>query len=228
VVGTGDKSLVDLTLVGSGAGGGGPPAHITATAGHKFYSLDRSSWVPAGDLQIGERLLSGSEVTVSALATRTATTTVYNLTVSRDHTYYVGDRGRQVLVHNCGSDKEIADEVHAAFDVGDDFVKDKITVSVMTTAEGRFAAQAGRGWTEEQLAILAKHGVEPRPFPGAGYHAEKQLLDFAEMGDLLNPGKKTKISIAASRDFCGPRRKNCRALIQAAGGKLISKAEAIF
>ncbi|MEV4347767.1 DUF6531 domain-containing protein [Actinoplanes sp. NPDC049596] len=228
VAGTGDKSLVDLTLAGAGAGGGGPPSQITATAGHKFYSLDRASWVPAADLKIGERLLSGAEVTVSALATRSATTTVYNLTVARDHTYYVGEGSRHVLVHNCGSDKEIADEVHAAFDVGDDFVKDKITVAVMTTAEGRFAAQAGRGWTEEQLAILAKHGVEARPFPGAGYHAEQQLLDFARDGDLLRPGGLKKISIAASRNFCGPKRNNCRGLIQAAGGKLISKAEAIF
>jgi RHS repeat-associated protein len=102
VEGTGDKELIDLTLVGAGAGGGGPPSVITATAGHKFYSPDRG-WLPAAELHTDDTLRddSGAEVTVAALAERSVTTTVYNLTVSDAHTYYVVAGDDRVLVHNC-------------------------------------------------------------------------------------------------------------------------------
>ncbi|WP_328471701.1 polymorphic toxin-type HINT domain-containing protein [Actinoplanes sp. NBC_00393] len=98
VEGTGDKDLVDLTLTGDRA------AAVTATAGHKFYSLDRG-WVPAADLRPGEKLRddSGAVVTVARLAERSATTTVYNLTVNATHTYYVHAGEHDLLVHNCGA-----------------------------------------------------------------------------------------------------------------------------
>jgi hypothetical protein len=94
---------VDLTLAGAGAGGGGPPASVTATTGHRFYSVDRGDWVPAVELKPGETLrdASGDEVTVVRLAERNATTTVYNLTVDSEHTYYVLAGDSAVLVHNC-------------------------------------------------------------------------------------------------------------------------------
>jgi len=102
VQGTGDKTLVDLTLVGAGAGGGGPPATITATDGHKFYVPGRG-WVTAIELKPGDQLRdeAGNPVTVRATHTRTQHTTVYNLTVDTTHTYYVVVGGEQVLVHNC-------------------------------------------------------------------------------------------------------------------------------
>ncbi|MFC7531845.1 polymorphic toxin-type HINT domain-containing protein [Actinoplanes sp. GCM10030250] len=103
VEGTGDKELIDLTLVGAGSGGGGPPAVVTATAGHKFYSTERG-WIPAAELRDKETLrdASGAEVTVAGRDERSATTTVYNLTVSDTHTYYVQAGDESVLVHNCG------------------------------------------------------------------------------------------------------------------------------
>ncbi|MEU4423781.1 polymorphic toxin-type HINT domain-containing protein [Actinoplanes sp. NPDC024001] len=102
VAGSGDKHLVDLEFAGAGAGGGGPP-DVTATAGHKFYSLDRG-WVAAAELRDGEKLRddSGAVVTVAASAERAAKATVYNLTVSGAHTYYVLAGTSAVLVHNCG------------------------------------------------------------------------------------------------------------------------------
>ncbi|MFI5897483.1 DUF6531 domain-containing protein [Actinoplanes sp. NPDC051513] len=109
VVGAGDKDLIDLTLAGAGAGGGGPPSVVTATAGHKFYSVDRAAWVPAAELKIGETLrdADGMQITVVRRAERAATTTVYNLTVSDTHTYYVVAGHTTVLVHNCGGPEEI-------------------------------------------------------------------------------------------------------------------------
>jgi RHS repeat-associated protein len=112
VVGSGDKSLVELTLVG--AGGGGPPAEVTATAGHKFYSPDKG-WIAAGDLKAGDtvRDARGRKVTVARTVEYRTTTTVYNLTVNDTHTYYIRTGDTSALVHNCGT--------HADDRSGEDF-----------------------------------------------------------------------------------------------------------
>jgi hypothetical protein len=103
VAGKGHKDLVELTLVGAGSGGGGPPAKITTTAGHKFYTPAKG-WTAATDLKIGDKLRDtrGRAVTVTKTAKHGATTTVYNLTVNNTHTYYVLAGNTTVLVHNCG------------------------------------------------------------------------------------------------------------------------------
>ena len=101
ITGSGEKSLVRLTLTGSG--GGGPPAEITATAGHKFYSPAKG-WTAAGDLKPGDTLrdADGDLVTVARTTEYADATTVYNLTVNDTHTYYVSTGDSSVLVHNCG------------------------------------------------------------------------------------------------------------------------------
>jgi hypothetical protein len=103
IAGGGDKQLIELTLAGAGAGGGGPPATITATAGHKFYSLDKG-WIPATDLKPGDTLRDsrGRAVTVVRTAEYSTDTKVYNLTIDGVHTYYVVAGAKTVLVHNCG------------------------------------------------------------------------------------------------------------------------------
>ncbi|SNY53633.1 polymorphic toxin-type HINT domain-containing protein [Paractinoplanes atraurantiacus] len=103
VTGSGDKSLVELTLAGAGAGGGGPPQKLTATAGHKFYSPAKG-WTEAEDLKAGDTLRDprGRAVTITRTVDHSETTTVYNLTVNDTHTYYVVAGDESVLVHNCG------------------------------------------------------------------------------------------------------------------------------
>ncbi|WP_245736474.1 polymorphic toxin-type HINT domain-containing protein [Micromonospora pattaloongensis] len=102
VEGSGEKNLVDLTLVGSGAGGGGPPAKVTATDGHKFYSPERG-WVPATQLEVGDQLRDsdGNAVAVAGIERHTRDAIVHNLSVNDIHTYYVLAGTTPVLVHNC-------------------------------------------------------------------------------------------------------------------------------
>ncbi|MDG4831587.1 HYD1 signature containing ADP-ribosyltransferase family protein [Solwaraspora sp. WMMD1047] len=102
VEGTGTKHLIDLTLVGAGAGGGGPPATVTATDGHRFYSPTRG-WAEAAHLKVGDELRDefGTPVTVAKLSRHTRQATVHNLTVNDTHTYYVEAGTTPVLVHNC-------------------------------------------------------------------------------------------------------------------------------
>lgn len=61
-------------------------------------------WIDATDLQPGQWLQTGSGtwVQITAVERWTEDTTVYNLTVTGIHTYYVLAGDTSVLVHNCG------------------------------------------------------------------------------------------------------------------------------
>ncbi|HLL67937.1 MAG TPA: polymorphic toxin-type HINT domain-containing protein [Micromonosporaceae bacterium] len=185
VEGTGDKALVDLTLVGAGAGGGGPPSVVTATDGHKFFVPGRG-WVEAGKLQVDDVLrdTEGRAVVVTAVAHRSEHTTVHNLTVNDVETYYVEAGGTQVLVHNCGladlanMRKELGspsgeDVVLARLDVGgqrfygvsghgQSYPRPAgVTPQSMTHAEGDAFGQAGRAGVSGGHGTLYIDGLKP-------------------------------------------------------------------
>jgi hypothetical protein len=151
---------------------------------------------------------------------------MWDLTIQDVHDFYVepatvlpptraGPTAVPVLVHNCDED-EMARMIHDA-NPSKYLLERVITVGVMTTDAGRFAAQAGDEFTEEQLEVMAAHEIEPRPFIGNGLHAEPQLLSFARGGDLFQGGGMAIDSIGASRSFCGPERADCLDLLQKAG-----------
>ncbi|GAA2633693.1 hypothetical protein Adu01nite_55690 [Paractinoplanes durhamensis] len=223
VAGTGEKSLVDLTLVGAGAGGGGPPAVITATTGHKFYSLDRDQWVPAGELKLGETLRDnrGGKITLTGLSEHTAETTVYNLTVDDEHTYYVVAGDNPVLVHNCGAGADAeslaeaaryrADELHKALDP---IARSKRTTAVISAYdhEGQIVdvvSASGRGLSRAQKELLGA-GEYIAKSTGKRSHAEMNALAFIESKGW------TPIAGGASRNVCG----KCSAGLRASGARL--------
>jgi len=94
-----DREVIDLAFVNAD----GAIELITVTPGHWFATVG-NGWVEAGALELGAqiqtldarlvRLLSKSENPISA--------TTYNLTVAKDHSYFVGNAG--IWVHNicCG------------------------------------------------------------------------------------------------------------------------------
>ena len=76
---------------------------IQPTGFHKFYSEDRGEWVSACLLEPDEEIRAlGRPVTVLTSRHLPGIHRVYNLTVERDHVYYVSDFG--ALVHNMGCD----------------------------------------------------------------------------------------------------------------------------
>jgi hypothetical protein len=80
--------------------------HTTAT--HPWLTADRG-WVPAGDLKVGEQVvtLNGTTSTVQWAHAASGQADMYNLTVAHDHTYSVADG--QAVVHNidwrCAEDR---------------------------------------------------------------------------------------------------------------------------
>ncbi len=100
-------AVVDLYLEGE-------EQPIGVTPSHRVFSLDRGTrgaWVEAGALRSGERLGSAKQdgnadergdgpgvLVVARVEPREGRVAVYNLEVSRYHTYFVGDSG--MWVHN--------------------------------------------------------------------------------------------------------------------------------
>ncbi|MBK9687289.1 MAG: hypothetical protein IPO65_05855 [Saprospiraceae bacterium] len=74
-----------------------PSLGVTAT--HPIYSTTYHDWRLAGELEVGERVLTyKGEATVSSTEKRAGSETVYNLEVKDLHNFLVGDEG--VVVHN--------------------------------------------------------------------------------------------------------------------------------
>lgn len=81
-------------------------AVVTTTPDHPFYSVD-AGWVEAGQLQPGARVLSttGSAV-VASVEIKPFAGALWDLTVERVHTFFVGSS--ELLVHNCNFGTYIA------------------------------------------------------------------------------------------------------------------------
>jgi hypothetical protein len=77
---------------------------IKTTAEHPFYVPAQERFVPAGELQVGDQLVSsqGVLVPIESISNLNEITTVYNLRVADHHTYFVGGAlwGWDVWVHN--------------------------------------------------------------------------------------------------------------------------------
>ncbi|MGW1517779.1 polymorphic toxin-type HINT domain-containing protein [Streptomyces sp. NPDC002287] len=106
-----DKDFTDLTLTDD-ANPRGPPAKITSTYHHPYWSESRHQWVDAGELTPSEHLRQpdGTTLTVESVRNYPHAVTTHNLTVADVHTYYVLAGATPVLVHNCGESKWTPDE----------------------------------------------------------------------------------------------------------------------
>jgi hypothetical protein len=95
--------LVEIDAKGPGDDS---PATVTATKDHPFWVADLQEWRAVGEPKVGQWLRTsvGAWAQVTALRSRTQKSTVYNLTVDIDHTYYVMAGDTSILVHNdeCG------------------------------------------------------------------------------------------------------------------------------
>ena len=92
IEGEGGKELVDIKLVSGEV--------ITTTAGHPFYIFENNEWKIASKINLDDEFidLSGKALNIAEIRPYSEETKVYNITVSNDHTYYVGFN--KVLVHN--------------------------------------------------------------------------------------------------------------------------------
>jgi hypothetical protein len=134
----------------------GLDAPLEATKEHPFYSLDRDAWIPAGRLQVGERLATvGGETKLTAVRRKPGTHRVYNLTVEYEHLYIVSKIG--LLSHNvqlCN----IKDGDSLSTDDALDLAQDSLGPGYKEVGPGVFKSADGKIMVRITDSDLAKKG----------------------------------------------------------------------
>ena len=93
-----DSDLLDLT-VRTRAG----DSVVQTTRHHLFYDITTRGWKQAERLHAGEHLYTADRALATVVATRViaGSAEMWDLTVARDHDFYVTTGGSTTLVHNC-------------------------------------------------------------------------------------------------------------------------------
>ncbi|MFD3776359.1 ricin-type beta-trefoil lectin domain protein [Streptomyces sp. NPDC058612] len=224
ILGEGVKDLVEITIT---ADDGTPTEPITATDGHPFWVADLARWVDATDLEPGQWLQTenGTRVQVAAVKRwESPQTTVYNLTVTDLHTYYVLVGTTAVLVHNCNgrlvsngtaasatvTPQSLLDDakaLHDTFGVGTR--ADKGTTVATGQLGGELVYSVANNGTNRSLRALAsklgyRRVYETDLTPQVHSDAEQILFNSIDEAEHAADG-----IIASSRPACGPSRQNC-------------------
>ncbi len=107
IIGQGKKHLVEVTVDTDGVKGDAT-GKVTATDGHPFWLPKQQAWARADQLRVGSILQTSEDALIEVIALRkwVASERVYNLTVDREHTYYVAAGSSSIFVHNCDDDFE--------------------------------------------------------------------------------------------------------------------------
>ncbi len=171
-----DGELVDVRVEGLAS-------PIGCTVNHPFWSADRATFVPAEELQPGERvetILAGLAKVV-AVTQRPDADRVYNIEVHGEHVYHVSDLG--VLVHNrCLGRHAPKGPLHGP--------APKIHLGKQGKhIPGHNNYQPGKGILRADPEELARHagtGSSLRPTP-VGQPGSRELVDFGKIiGDHVD------------------------------------------
>ncbi|WP_188273946.1 polymorphic toxin-type HINT domain-containing protein [Streptomyces sp. CBMA152] len=188
-----DKDFTDLTLTDD-ANPRGPPAKITSTHHHPYWSQTRHQWVDAGELHAGEHLRQpeGASLTVTAVRNYQYAVTTHNLTVAQLHTYYVLAGATPVLVHNCGGtatvsyDPDMGSTGHAIIRIDMADGRSQITEQVINGIPSRPGQYNGLPTTgahafPEDLGPNTRSLTFDLPNAEAAYGAQRRTID-ADLG----------------------------------------------
>jgi RHS repeat-associated protein len=169
---------------------------LLTTPEHPFFVEERG-WMPAGNLGVGShiRKADGATGTVERVEREARARAMYNLTVERAHTFFVGQQ--RLLVHNadCYDLARAAWELHRSLD-------EPLRASVIAAArnaDGEFVYAVYHQDVRLQAAMVAemqRRGLNVLAAPtgrGPSFHAERQL----------DASGYTQIGISRKGGMCG-------------------------
>lgn len=192
--------VIDLTL-GSKPSTLAPPETIGTTSNHPLWSVDRQEYVQAGQLDVGERVLtfSGDTKRVVTKLPRPGPQPVYNLEVHAEHVYFVGGDG--ILVHNAG-------RIYTLHQMGGRFGAYKKKGGKLTWKQ-YLARNKHRTWPPKRGAdgetvdvTLPKGTMVDRFGTGKGRFASPVGTSIPERA--LSPGTTTKYPVATKYELVRP------------------------
>jgi hypothetical protein len=162
---------------------------LTATDGHPFWVPDLEEWVPAGELQRGDwlRTGSGSWVQVQSIKIRTASQRVHNLTVDDLHTYHVVAGETPVLVHNCNplySELDGSGRAGVAYAEVSPQTLDDAAAEIIGSRAGRGNRYKPAGFGGDAAGHSRGHLIA-RQFGGSG----RDLRNLVTQGKRANNGR---------------------------------------
>lgn len=141
---------------------------IETTPEHPFYA--NKSWVAAADLRIGDgvRRADGSIGLVDSVRVERRTQRMYNLTVARAHTFFVGDDGW--LVHNAclqpstpkGMSNRSFNEQVMKWGTGSEAARQRAsTITLKELEDGGVTVELAQQWRDWYSNILAQNPKNP-------------------------------------------------------------------
>ena len=200
------QELVELDLQtwsDDGESGRSVAETLVTTAEHPFW-VEGRGWLAAGKLQVGDGLISltGEQVLVTGWRRLAREGTVFNLSVARAETYFVGRSG--VLAHNlsCLEARDMANRIHDA-GVSNPAYRDRTVTAVarLTGDDGSIDVVATNNYrySPDQRDLIQNLGLgrlEGDVIVPGTIHAEMAIDNFAASNGY------TIESMGISREIC--------------------------
>ena len=148
-----DTDLYDLTVQS-----GGVTSVVQTTSSHLFWDQTTHTWTQAAELHHGNKLGSPDQTTVTVIGGSTppvTTGTMWDLTVTADHDFYIVTAASPVLVHNCPTEGASSFSSGRGPMTGDVTVfngQGEITAQQSITSGGMTPEQAELGFPQSTLA----------------------------------------------------------------------------
>ena len=164
---------------------------IETTPEHPFYVRD-AGWTDGGDLKAGDELLGTNDcwTPIDAITLTANEQTVYNIHVSNDHTYFVGDAdwNFSVWVHNThgGAYRALHPEDVVAMNAGHRIMPKSKGGDILDHIQGRDSKYLSISMTKNGTAKYnGSHGIvhidlDKALKTGSGFVPHKNVLQVAK------------------------------------------------
>lgn len=156
---------------------------IEATAKHPFYV--EGEWIDADSLSVGEKLFDGEKyVPIKSLELYEKNVKAYNLTVSDNHNYFVGENG--VLVHNTNKKTCNIFNANGEIDRGISISSKKLQKKWKHATDFGVEGNFNKTNAEAFRKVIDEHVKRSTSVPIAGSYRGQDVIHYLDSKSALN------------------------------------------